>query len=356
MRIAQKKYSYQTFIEACDEIVNGSEKTIQIITLTYKSEDEEKIFERFSSQGYEIDKKLGDVIGAYTKYNLYNTEKEVFYYFIKHPEYANIYLVFSFNGNGDIYRTLLPVIESTPNLHYLWLPPTHFDALKDKILKNKGAYLTYFHGKRLDSTNKDCRRPRFSRDIRYKGDDAKNAIEEFKFEYGVLPQSIEFVIPDVAKFRINKKGHYALFKGELSYFLTNVIDDFIQRVARDNKEMENARYSITKKDQIDVLESKKVTFELEHSMGFAEFEDFISVMKNNDFGSYNIRLLEGSVIFSANIVDEKKKNIFSVTSNGKQFTVIPKYNSSFTSIMRFHKFLIEQVDELTKVVSDNPVT
>jgi len=353
MQIPQIKYEYQTFINTCNDIIKKSGKNLQIITLLYRPENGEDISNTFLSAGCAINKNLGKVMEISTKYKLYKTERNVYYYIFQHPKYEEIYFVFSLNGIGDIYRTLPRILEPVQNIYYLWLPPTYFDGLKERILKNKDAYVTYFHGKKLDASKQECKRPMFYRDIKYKGDDAKSAMEELRFEYGVLPQTIEFVIPGDSRFRINKNGYYTLFDGKIERFLDNIVDVFIQMVIKDNKEMEKAKYSITRKGEIQVLNSREVKIELEQSIGFEEFEEFVSIMENNGFGPYNVRLREGSVIFSANVVDERKGNIFSVTSNGKQFTVIPKYNSSFISIVRFHRFLIEKIDQLTSIVHNN---
>jgi hypothetical protein len=355
MRLPQNKYSLESFIATCNEFIKKSNKNLQILTLLFRSENEADLFKMFTSSGYTINAELGKVIELNITYNLYKMERQVYYYLFQHPKYEEIYFIFSFNGIGDIYRTLPSVLDPFPNLYYLWLPPTYFDKLKEKILKIKGAYVTYFHGKKLDTNKQECKRPMFSRDIKYKGDDAKSAMEELRFEYGVLPQTIEFVIPDVSRFKINKNGYYTLFNGDLDAFLENVVDVLIQMVIKDNKEMADAKYSITRKGELEVLSSREVKFELVQSIGFEEFEEFISVMQKSDFSPYNIRLAEGSVIFSANVVDEKKGNIFAVTSNGKQFTIIPKYNSSFVSIIRFHRFLVEKIDQLTSIVHNSSV-
>jgi hypothetical protein len=79
-------------------------------------------------------------------------------------------------------------------------------------------------------------------------------------------------------------------------------------------------------------------------------KDFIKALEEDNFSIYSEKLEEGSVIFSTHVVDEKKGNIFTLTSDGKYFTVVPKYQSSFVSIVRFHRFLIEKIDQSTSII------
>ncbi|ODS36172.1 MAG: hypothetical protein A7315_14330 [Candidatus Altiarchaeales archaeon WOR_SM1_79] len=353
MRLPNNKYSYQEFLNTCSDFLKKTNKKLQIVTLIFRPNNNNQLLEIFRNQGFSVDiSNFGDIVEISTKYNLYNTTREVYYYLTKHSKYEEIYLLFSFNSVGDIYNTLLNRVESIQDLYYLWLHPAKFDSLKEYILEIEGSYITYFHGKKVDIGKQECKRPRFYREIKYRGDDAKISLEELQFEYGVLPQNIEFVIPAASQFKINKNGYYTLFSGNVEEFLRNIVQKSIDLVIKDNKEIEKAKFDIKRKGTVEILNSKDVKFELEQEIGFEEFEDFTEIMKNNGFSPYNVRLVEGSVIFSANIVDEKKGNIFSVTSNGKKFTIIPKYNSSPVSIIRFHRFLIEKIDQLTSVVYD----
>lgn len=353
MKLMQDNYSYESLLNNCDKI-SGGNKRLQIITILFNPENNEEIIKIFKDNGFSVDNKnFGGVIELSKKYYLYKDLREVFYYLIRHPEYPEIYFLFTFNTIMDIYTTLFGRINSIPEIYHLWLPPRYFDKLRNAILKIEGSYITYFHGKKIDIGKQECKRPRFSRDIKYKGDDAKLSSEELRFEYGVLPQAIEFVIPSKLNFKVNKNGYYTLIAGNTREFIDTIINKFINLVMRDNKEIEKAKYEIKKEKGIEILESEEVFFEIEKEIAFEEFEEFLKIMEGEGFSPYNKTLRKGSVIFSSNIVDEKKGNIFSLTSNGKQFTVIPKYRSSFVSIVRFYRFLIEKIDQMAKVVYEN---
>jgi len=284
------------------------------------------------------------------RYLLHKEERIVNFYLTQHPIYEEIYFIYSFNGISDIYRTLFGAVESLSDVYYLWLPPSYFDKLKELILENEGSYMTYFRGQSMATGKGEYKRPMFARKIIYEAEDAKMASEELRFEYGILPQTIEFVIPEVSKFRINKKGYYTLISGNVGVFLDEVINNLIKMVIEDNREIETAKLEVSKINGKEALNLKEIMFELENEIDFEEMKGFIKTMEEEGFSLYNTNLKKGSVIFSTHIVDEKKGNIFSLTSDGKRFTLMPKYKSNFISLIRFHNFLIEKIDHFTKVI------
>ena len=353
MRLTKNNYTYNKFLEACQDIKKNTKKSLKLITLLFRPHDNKQIFDIFERYRYHINSsEFGDVVELSTTRRIYGKEKKVYYYLLSHPKYEEIYYMFSFNSSGDIYNTLPRVVDSVPDLYYLWLPPSYFDSLKEYILNKEGSYITYFHGKKLEESGRqECKkRPLFARDIKYEGEDAELSSEEIRFEYGVLPQSIEFVVPTVSRFRVHKNGIYTLFFGNIEEFLRSVVEYAIDLVIRDNKEIEKAKFDVIQKGEIEILNSEEIRFSLQNEINYEEFQGFIETMDKSDFSAYNVRLTEGSIIFSGNIVDELKGNIFSVTSDGKNFTIIPKHDSSFISIIRFHRFLIEKIDQQTQVV------
>ena len=350
MKLPIQKYSASSFCGLCNDTLKDNNKNLQIITI-FLNDELDSIYEKLEENEFIIDNSsFGEIIHFSKIYQLHKENREVDYYLLRHSKYKEIYFIFTFNGISDLYRTLFGIIDNIPNVYYLWLPPSYFDNLKDIILKIEGSYMTYFHGKKVDMGKQECKRPMFYRDIEYTGDDAKTAFEEMRFVYGVLPQAIEFVIPNSFKFKINKRGYYTLYYGKVEDFLNNIIERFIEMVIKDNQEMESAKIDIKKENGREILETKQVIFEIEKDISFEEFREFLTVMEKNNFSVYNTKLEEGSVIFSSNVVDEQKGNIFSMTSDGKRFTIIPKYKSSFVSIVRFHRFLTEKIDQLTKII------
>lgn len=44
------------------------------------------------------------------------------------------------------------------------------------------------------------------------------------------------------------------------------------------------------------------------------------------------------------VVDEKTGGIFLLSTDGETFSLIPKYDSGFDSLMRFYRFIVEKID------------
>jgi hypothetical protein len=337
----------ELFFNECNTLIDSG-KTLQTITFIFRKKNKE-VSDILREHGFKVRDENREIIEFSTKYHLYKEEREVFYYLFKHPKFEEIYYIFSFNGIGDVYRTLFRTIESNDEIYFLWLPPKYFDNLKDKILDIQGSYMTSFMGRTLGREGVG-KRPMFARKILYEGDDAKSASEELRFEYGVFPQSVAFVIPDNLKFKISCKGYYSLFAGDIIKFKDEIIESFILMIVDDNKQMKDAKLSVEKGNGKEKIIIKEVIFKLEQELCFDEMKDFIKALEEDNFSIYSEKLEEGSVIFSTHVVDEKKGNIFTLTSDGKYFTVVPKYQSSFVSIVRFHRFLIEKIDQSTSII------
>ncbi|MCD4771706.1 hypothetical protein K8R30_04820 [archaeon] len=339
------------FFNECNHKVSLG-KTIHAITLLFDDKSR-KVEEIFAEKGFDI-KRDRKIIELKTKYIIHKDEKEVYYYLIQHETLKEVYYIFTMNSVGDIYRTLFGTIESNDEIYFLWLPPKYFDEMKEKILENENAYMTSFRCRTMGRENVG-KRPMFAKEITYKGDDAKSALEEFRFEYGVFPQAISFVIPSEFEFKVNCKGYYSLSSGDVIDFKKKIIEEFIGMIMKDNKKIESAKLAVEKVEGKEKIVIKEIVFRLEKELSFEEMSEFKDSLEKENFSLYSEKLEEGSVVFSSHIVDETKGNIFTITSNGKDFTVVPKYGSGFSSLVRFHRFLVEKIDQSTKILEGNDV-
>ena len=351
MKIPQRNYDLNSFLEMCKEIFNSG-KSLQIFTIflsgTYKD-----LLEVLARSGYtiEINSFSENITEVHSRYRFYNMEEHIYYYIVKSPEYENVYLLFSFDALSNLKHVLESVLYSTSVVCNLWLPPQHFDKLKDEILAYKEAYMTYFHGKKLDmSGEKQYKRPSIAKDIKYKGNDAMQALKELRFSYGVMPQVIEIAIASKFQFKIYKSGIYSLTFGDVKEFVDDIVFHSIDMLMDDNKRMNEAKFNVTKINDVEVLSSKQVDFQLSEPFEYEDFHNLIEAMEDSGFGLYNTRLKKGSVIFSSNVVDEGKGNIFALSSDGKNFIASAKYGSSSTSIIKFYEFLVEKIDPFVKVL------
>jgi len=69
-------------------------------------------------------------------------------------------------------------------------------------------------------------------------------------------------------------------------------------------------------------------------------------MENTEgFSFLDVHLREGSLGFSAAVVDEIKGSVFDVSMSEADITMIPKYNTTFESFIGFLRTVREQLDE-----------
>src|SRR5207247_6521036 len=102
---------------------------------------------------------------------------------------------FTTDKTDDVERALNDVVDAG-GLYYLWINPTAFEELKDKLLVYPGTTITNFTSSRVPSTTLSSRiRPDIKRTVTYYGDDGEETLQELKYQYGVVPDVIRFRVP-----------------------------------------------------------------------------------------------------------------------------------------------------------------
>jgi len=344
MIIKKGSYTFDEFRDLLNEYVYKTRTQIHIVALITRLGTLEENLDAFKKAKFQVARDFGAIKELTTSYYLYK-KKIIVRYYLYHDIEHEILLLFTENGSRDINRTLY-FINNTKNLHYLWIPPRPFEQLKGEILENTYANIIYFAGERDVGLHRTTceRRPSVSRKITYSGVDAKTSLEELKIEYGVLPKVIEFYIPEIGVFRINNRGIFVLKEGNLDFLLDRVVNRAIDLALETTRILEKSRFELVRHKEINAIEMQQVIISLSEEIEYEDFEGLIELMKGNDFAVYNETLEKGSVFFTGYITDQLKGNVLSVTSNGKTFSVIPKYNSTFDSLIRFYQFLVENID------------
>ena len=87
-----------------------------------------------------------------------------------------------------------------------------------------------------------------------------------------------------------------------------------------------------------------------------DMEVFFEAIEKDDEGKYcilNPLLIEGSLFFSATLLDINKKAIFSICGNEEVMNILPQSNCGKEVISRFYEVVDLRLDNHTKITSKN---
>ena len=288
----------------------------------------------------------GEFYHLQTKYTKYRREFEVHLYLYEYPE-TGTPIIFTLNSSEDIRRTAKSAITAYEGIYYLWIPPNEMDAISDEVMNIEGCRLTKFIGEKFgkEARTRQERRPEYERREEYSGDDAAQTLEEAKIDYGITPTKLEFEIPTKANFTLNNEGEIVMTSGDAEFFFNEIVIGMaVSRVAKMNDQIQASKLDVIEVEGVEVFDKETLEIELNNALDYEDADDFISSLKEQEFHPYNISAEQGSLLLTSRVIDEENGGMFSLTTDGKQLSVLPKHGSSFDSVMRFYRFVVEKFD------------
>lgn len=291
-------------------------------------------------------KKQGEFYYLSTTYTKYRRKFEVHLYLYEYEE-TGMPIIFTLNSSEDIRRKAKPVIAGSGGIYPLWIPPNDMDAISDEILHIEGCRLTRFIGEKFgeEAHSQQERRPEFERRQEYSGDDAAQTLEEAKVDYGITPTKLEFEIPTKASFTLGNEGEIVMNSGNANFSFDDiVIDMVVSRVAEMNDQIQSSKLDVVEKEGIEVFDKQSLEIQLDNDLEYEDADNLITSLKSESFYPYNTSAEQGSLLLTSRIIDEENGGMFSLTTDGQQLSVLPKHGSSFDSVMRFYRFVVEKFD------------
>jgi len=292
---------------------------------------------------------MGEIRELSTSYTDPETQQIIPVKFYCHlSQESQILRCFTTATTNDIEKTLFLATEE-PGLYHLWISPQVFEDVKHWILSHRGAKATYFVATRVSSMSFDAKiRPEVERrTMIYFGDDAQETLDETRYQYGVMPDTMKFQVPGVGSLQVNKRGTFSYFGGEMN-FLIETSDLAINRVLRTKKIIDSSKVEVvalrTAKKKLELTQLRPWTIELERPIGPEELEDLFRELESSKFAVYNSIIMKGSLYSESTILDEIKKTVFTVTADGHRISISPRYQSSFESFFRFYQTVVERFD------------
>lgn len=336
--------------EAAERLEEDQRNNFRVICLSSDLETEEVLDafdERFSIS------PQGDFHELKSSYSKYGREIDVHLYLYKHPEFDS-FIIFTLNSSDDFSRTGERVIQNTEGIYYLWMPPKTVESLKEDVLSMEGSRLKYYYGEKFSSTRRfeEERRPGYKRKDEYEGDDAAETLEERKKEYGITPTRLRFKIPTQGEFTFSNLGEFVLRSGEPDNFYHDIVSRGLEKVRRMNETIQSSELTVIEERGVEQISKQTLEIKIENALDYDDAENLVNELKEDEFYLYNTTKREGSLLLEGRIVDQKNGGMFALSTDGKNFSVLPKYDSDFDSLMRFYRFLVEKIDSDATIEMD----
>lgn len=303
-----------------------------------------EIADRFSHE-FAVSEQ-GEFIHLHTSYTKYRRKFEVHLYLYEY-EKTGTPIIFTLNSAEDVRRKAKPEIIGNDGIYYLWIPPNEMDAISDEVLDFEGCRLTRFIGEKFgkEARSEQERRPEYERREEYSGDDAAQTLEEAKLDYGITPTKLEFEIPTKADFTLGNEGEFVMTNGDAHFFFEEIVIGMgVSRVAEMNDQIQSSKLDVVEVEGVEVFDKQSLEIELANTLDYEDADDFLHNLKERDFYPYNTSATEGSLLLTSRMIDEENGGMFSITTDGEQLSVLPKHGSSFDSVMRFYRVIIENFD------------
>lgn len=335
--------SMDAFLDAVAAKMRGDQRSnFRIICLTTDLPWDELLL---TFEGRFDVREQGEFHQLHATYEKHNETFHVFLYLYRHPDTGSPMLL-TLNSHDDFQRTGGRTVDRTQRIHYIWFPPEEMALVKEHILDFEGCKMVEFEGEKFGRDRKydEERRPEVRRKGEYTGEDAAETLEERKKEYGITPTHLYFDWPTKGNFHFRDEGEFVLTTGQPDFFFKEIVSPTLSTVDPLNTAIKSSELHIVEKQGIEQIEKQSLEIKLQAPLDYDERGDLLDEMKNAEFHPYSVQTAEGSLLLNGRIVDEPNGGMLSVTTDGQMMSVLPRYDSGFDSLLRFYRFVVEQVD------------
>ncbi|WP_255193009.1 hypothetical protein [Natronobeatus ordinarius] len=303
-----------------------------------------KLIDILENSGYEVIEEHGEILKMRRDYGL---NGRIEFYLSFDEELQVILFYTNMRKTEEIENTIEVFLNDTPGVHYLYISPRVMQSIREDIAEEEPAtQITHFSAKRVSHSGVSARiRPDHSRTIEYHGNDGLETMREMEENYGVLPRLMEFRVPDLSKFKINKEGIFTFQSGDLDYLLEQ-IETCIKQVLKIKRAYNDADFKMVRtSDQLEVPTAEPASITLKNHLQYHEVDNFKSNMKDNGYVLLDTFAEEGSLYLSSKVIDQEKKNTFRIKANEDEIRVFPQGEKDIGSFFRFYEFVQDTLDE-----------
>lgn len=296
----------------------------------------------------------GEFYQLHTTHTKRNQKREVYLYLYQHQS-TGAPIIFTLNSSEDLGPTLDRMVANIEDIYTLWLPPEAMGEIREELLEITGLELTGFD---YDTFGRDHRyeaqvRPGFQRSGSHDSKDAEHMLEEWTVKYGITPTRLRFKLAAQGTFRFSNDGEFVLENGSTEFLFEDVVEPALDEAHPLNELMKAADLRVTTENGFEQIEEQPIEVTINDPLDYSDRDEFTSEMENEDFYPYSAQSAEGSLLFNGKIADERNDGIISVSTDGEDMMLLPRYDSGFDSLVRFYRFLVEKVDPDTEIATSD---
>ncbi len=335
----------EDFIRYVDDILRDASTSIKAIFTLSNFKTPEEFLEDLKKSGFRVVSAHGIVFRLLKHSEKYGNVE----YLALYTEDGNPIFFTLATKTKEIPPTLLDYLKRAKNISNLWISLTRMDELIENLKEEykDDITATYFTGTYSPLFKRKAeRRPNLTRFVEYRGDDALQSYEEFKYEYGILPRVFEFNILGYGTFRLDYQGIVVAKPRSSFSFVCQTMDEIISEVDISKEKITKA-HVFDKPMKVGRKEFKTSlkfpwSVKLSEIIEVVKFEEFIKVLeseweflpidvdiKRND---ENSEFLDFSYF---RVIDMMKPNEFSVICRNEDLKVYPSKTLDFGSSLRF---------------------
>jgi len=352
MKIEQGSYTLE---QLCQEVIDHTESAfeqyhVKHLKFYFYIADEgwsSNFSDRYETQDYG---EMTKVSAEYT--NRFGAEDRADFFIGPYGDESEIITILTAETQEAIDQALLPMLGRRDDISLMPIMLEDFQRMNELVLEHNDVRITEFKSERVPDLAEAEIRPSVQRSIEYKGRDGKEAIEELRSGYGVVPVRIQYEHQNLS-LKIDSRGKFTLKKMNSKNFdllfelveevIENVLElkDITKEIRFTEEEVESGNLSIT----VPKVEAGEVTFDREFTRVLAE--DFVEGTRNRDrvdFSFTDVTMQAGSLDFSAQVVDENRNSFFSISATADEMRIVPETNCSFPSLIEFYFCVLQLVD------------
>jgi len=285
------------------------------------------------------------------------SEKGLYDIYYGHEYRDGIALVFSLANKGDYEGTLQKEIRRRRGIMEAWIKPSISKKIKELVLETyPQTRIPYFVARRdvRDVTTSELR-PEFGRRFSYTGEDGRYVLEEVQHRYGVMPTSVSYEVGSKMKFKVYEDGLIILRSlneetFNLAFEILEMIADDV-RTSRLVADQMNTEIKLVELEagtiQIPEVFSGEIRL-IDNKLDVGTAQNFIETTRG--FSFLDVLLEEGSLIFSATVVDDDKGSVFGLSASEDVIRIVPRYEATFETFLRFCREVAESIDERAVLV------
>ncbi|MGD2247176.1 MAG: hypothetical protein PVF58_02135 [Candidatus Methanofastidiosia archaeon] len=354
MHIPARDYTYESFNSKLKELsrrhLRSKQGKLGVNFFTTDVEDCDAVITLLENAGFEVEQQ-GEILFLTHEHTHYGKKMESVQYAYLY-ESNPLLVVFALKSMDYYNSPLVWTAEKGQELAHLKFFPKVFDELIERTLSFPDAQVVEFKGIKMDTFQSEGeKRPTIQRrEIIYRAIDGEVALEELKYEYGVVPTQVTFFLPNKATFKVYDNGRFILTSGDYDFFRENIAEPTIESALQPVRDHKKAKLHLITVDNRTEIERISVQFTISDSYKYENFDDFLTTLGNAEFSPFNEMKRKGSIIFKSFLSDERSGTILSFYSNGKDFILSPKFGHGLHSLLRFYEFMLQEVDIKTEYV------